>query len=966
MDNTNLQKVPQPASIKIVKFIAIVSVLSCLFLCLINTASAAEESGSCGSSLKYSYSDGTLTISGRGEMYNYSSTGSNKSPWWDYKSSIKNVIFEDGVTSIGYCAFYNCGIRSIIIPNSVDTVGVHAFRECYYLESVTILNSETKWYSGAFPSDAEKIIAKGLLIDETRFDYFIVDNSYIKITNCDTSNASVSIPSTIEGLPVKVIGKGAFYGLTSITDITIPASVETIEANAFRVCTRLKEAIIPDSVLEIKENAFCGCSSLSAAVLGMNLKSIPKYCFYGCKNLKSVVIGLNITSIGDGSFSNTAVTNITIPSSVKSIGKEAFKNCLSFKRLTIKNGLESIGDNAFQGDVLLSQLYLPNTLTAIGEYAFDGCTALSTITLPDSLTSLGLCSFRNCNSLTAVTIPDNVAKINQSTFEGCSNLSEITLNENITLIEDSAFSGCIFSSIVLPESLISIGNDAFKNCTELSYIHIPNFVTSIGSGSFAWNTKLEKISVADSLKNIGENAFASTNNLEVEIRNVDGVIIDNLFKEQNIKVVNICNGIYEIGDYSFYNCPILTDVKFPKELTTLGDYSFAENTNISSLTITDKVTKIGLNAFLGCSLSIEIKYSTGEIASGLMKNQNVRSVIIDDGIKSIGNEAFMNCINLQTAQLSQAITSIDERLFYGCIRLNKVFLSDDTSYIHEDAFYGCDNCTLYCADNDYVQEYADYNFIEYCNTAANFILTITPPTKLEYNVGDELELAGLQVSLVKDDDVIFIPSGYVVEGYDAKTSGKQTITVSYKGQSAQFTVNVNPKPYKSINLIPPEKTKYFLGETADYNGLKLIITLDDDEIIEVFPDDKNITITGFDSSEVCENQIITVMYGDYIGSFEISINEVDLPLTTTTTKTTSTYTRFYVSLREELSKGQIWVGIYNDNGALESFTNAQCDGDNQYILTIPVATSSKKAKVFVWENNITLNPIGAHENVTIQ
>jgi len=107
----------------------------------------AEKSGSCGPNLKWHLTDdGVLTISGKGEMYDYSSSYKP----WSYNALTK-VIIGNGVTTIGKNAFYGCSsLTSVTIPNSVTTIGEAAFRYCSHLTSVTIPNSVTTIGGWAF------------------------------------------------------------------------------------------------------------------------------------------------------------------------------------------------------------------------------------------------------------------------------------------------------------------------------------------------------------------------------------------------------------------------------------------------------------------------------------------------------------------------------------------------------------------------------------------------------------------------------------------------------------------------------------------------------------------------------------------------------------------------------------------------------------------------------------------------
>lgn len=300
-------------------------------------------SGTCGDDLKWRLNTetGVLTISGTGAMENY--THYTDVPWYDYCDSITKVVIEDGVTTIGDCAFSHYdSLASVSIPRSVIKIGDHAFWGSASLTSVTIPTSVTSIGDAAF-------------------------------RNCK-SLTSVNIPNGVTS-----IGKETFYYCKSLTSITIPSSVTSIGDGAFAYCSSLTSLTIPSSITSIGNSSFTFCSGLTSVTIPNSVTSIDVYTFYGCKNLTSVTIPDSVTSIGNSAFRECeSLTNVTIPNSVTSIENYAFCLCTGLTSATIPNSVISIGESAFASSGL-TDVTIPASVTSIGYSAFWGCTALTDI-----------------------------------------------------------------------------------------------------------------------------------------------------------------------------------------------------------------------------------------------------------------------------------------------------------------------------------------------------------------------------------------------------------------------------------------------------------------------------------------------------------------------------------------------------------------------------------------------------------
>ncbi len=170
---------------------------------------------------------------------------------------------------------------------------------------------------------------------------------------------------------------------------------------------------------------------------------------------------------------------VEIPRTVKILGCECFSG-LSVERVTIPDTVKEIGKNAFEDCKSLNSIEIPDGVTEIGEYAFFGCTSLTSLTIPNGVKKIEESTFIRCTRLTSVTIPNSVTKIGKSAFNGCTNLTSITIPNSVTEIGQGAFFGCTgLTSLTIPNSVTTIGRNAFAGCTGLTSISIPNNVKRI-------------------------------------------------------------------------------------------------------------------------------------------------------------------------------------------------------------------------------------------------------------------------------------------------------------------------------------------------------------------------------------------------------------------------------------------------------------------------------------------------------
>lgn len=245
---------------------------------------------------------------------------------------------------------------------------------------------------------------------------FTFDATTGTIKKYNGNDAVVNIPSEINGTPVTTIGNAAFRD-SSVTSVTIPASVTEIGSNAFADCTNLTSVNYKGdwSKLTIQSGNPAVQDAANAPLFDFEFIPpdntaviVTNYKYNGAAadvTIPSRYQGKPVTTIGHAAFFNSAVTSVTIPDSVTSISDEAFINCPKLTNISIPNSVTYIGFSAFSSCTSLKSITLPSSLSFISGALFLGCSQLTTIHIPVSVTSIGNNAFADCPSLMTVTYP---------------------------------------------------------------------------------------------------------------------------------------------------------------------------------------------------------------------------------------------------------------------------------------------------------------------------------------------------------------------------------------------------------------------------------------------------------------------------------------------------------------------------------------------------------------------------------
>lgn len=444
--------------------------------------------------------DGTLTISGDGDMKNYSDYYST-APWKSNNNKIKQVIIKQSVTSVGKCAFKQCtSLTKVVLPEGLKSIGEYAFSDCDNLVEVNLPDTVETIGLQAFRYCNLSTITIPASVTEMSTEVF----SY-----CTSLSEVIFQPGTTK------IWDYEFNGCSSLTEITIPETVTTIGRSAFR-STGLTSVVIPNGVTNLGSGAFSSCKNLNSVTLPATLTEVPNSLFSDCSSLTDVTMPNGITAIGSYAFSNcTSLSKINLPDSVTEIKSSAFSMTKSLTSVQFPAGLQTIGDNAFNYSAITS-VTLQN-VTSIGKKAFSSCSSLEKVVLPENtLTTIGEEAFSYCNKLASIQLPDSITTIGASAFYYANSLKNINIPAGLTEIATRTFYGAGLTEIEIPANIKTIGTEAFAYNQSLWKITLREGLETISTGAFS-QTSLSEITIPNTVTQIGSDFLKDAVPMELEI-----------------------------------------------------------------------------------------------------------------------------------------------------------------------------------------------------------------------------------------------------------------------------------------------------------------------------------------------------------------------------------------------------------------------------------------------------------------
>lgn len=570
---------------------------------------------------------------------------------------------------------------------------------------------------------------------------YSIENGEATLLTCLDENGEtyLSVPDTLGGCPVTVIGDNAFYRYSypyrdrmhDLT-VTIPSTVRRIGKSAFEDCQSIVEVRLNEGLVEIDDLAFGGChlalingipstvrrigvgafatTKIYNLIIPEGVQDIPERAFFKCRNLYEIPLPSTVKSIGPLAFAYAPVGQMDFPAALGQIGDEAFYWCLNLSNLVFRGTMPKMGSQTFKecdgladgnglvivGDTLFDaplggEVVVPPGVKVVGDYAFYPQTIPRDDSkyykdLPDRWDSHNRESvFSDVSvrsAVTSVRLPNGIEKIGDSAFYNCTSLTDVNMPSTITEIGEYAFSGCsALTSLVLPDVLESIPTGLcydYSSRSALKEIVIPNGVTSVGANAFYGCAQLEFVSIPSSVTELLRNSFGRCG-----------------------KLTSMTFGGRPPNGLDTSGLDSAVEIRYPAAFAASWESELERCGFVNSVSYALPDGGFHVERVRGVEWSFRVWNGKAEIvAEDMWSNPQcavnpmpVRALAIPEilggcPVTEIGSYAFYDCDSLTSVEIPEGVTRIGVRAFEGCA-LAEVTLPKTMAMVGSCAFEDC-------------------------------------------------------------------------------------------------------------------------------------------------------------------------------------------------------------------------------------------------------------------------------------
>lgn len=554
------------------------------------------------------------------------------------------------------------------------------------------------------PSDGADIASiYGMMFQENETGLTLTD-----ITDLPSDNTVVIIPDEVDGVPVTVIGSGAFHYQRDLKCVVFGKNIQTVEEEAFCQCSELQKVVMNDKLKTISDSAFSTCSKLNDITVGSNIEYIGESAFFQCSSLNEFKLPDTVKHIGRAAFQKTKVKELVIPEGVTKLEgcpaepgygikiDEPIVYNVTLKIMNPECRLSFIDESReWANCIIVSDSGAAQDFAEEngihhcdfeqfekGDYEKND---ISYFDHPSSIYEYGI-SFTKVDGgaeLLAIDIPKNGRVVIPDEVEG---LPVISFSKDVFTYSMPRSDTFPLRSIKIGNNVKSIPEQTFRRTT-LRIADIGDGVETIESYAFYYCEALSYIKFGKNIKNIEDNAFYMCHRLRgtLELPNVE-----------------------TIDERAFYHCSF-NNIVLGNKLKTIGDSAFALSCENKVLELPDSLESIGEGAF-------EANYSLEEVRCGkglktigkeaFSDNAILKKVTLNEGLTELGEAAFENCYLLHEVNIPDSLTEIKDMTFYRTT-INSLILPESIKSVGKEAY-----CSLYSRKNTDINIWRDYRFIE--------------------------------------------------------------------------------------------------------------------------------------------------------------------------------------------------------------------------------------------------------------
>lgn len=475
-----------------------------------------------------------------------------------HNNFLEELIITDNCNVIEDSAIYGCNkLKSVTLGASVDNIEGILFTASPSIETILVSEDNATYssYDGTlFSKDKTQLLRYP---PNKQGSYTIPDG--VNIVGKSAFHSSIGLTSLDTGNTTKTISTFGFHSCPNLKNIILRESMVTLERMAFYKCDSLNSVVIEEGLLSIGHTAFEYCSSLKEITIPASVLDVSDYAFYNSTSLENIYVNddnENYCDLDGVLYSKDKTALVCFPA-----GKQENKYKLNDSTLSINNG-------AFAFNDYIEEVTLPSSLKHLGKHSFNDCSSLTQINFPNALNTIASYAFYHCEKLESISLGKNIKIIDYSAFGSCTSLKTLLWDNSECYVYTYAFLNCPNLEDVYISNLNNWLNTTFEdfysnplnneanlyvNNKLLTVLNLSDYPYNISNYCFTGCKSLNKIITTSENKVIGRSAFSHCTNLT------------SVYFEQ---------GLVGLNEYVFSNCNALTYVKIPFSTEYIGDYCF--------------------------------------------------------------------------------------------------------------------------------------------------------------------------------------------------------------------------------------------------------------------------------------------------------------------------------------------------------------------------------------------------------